>query len=117
MHFIATLFKSNKLYQIERDISLPFYCHFVRAYWTQILTAVRTIHKERIVHGDLKPQNFVLVNNVLKLIDFGASRQMPKNENVIFVYDKVIGTPDYMGPEGFIKGDQGVKIGTVRNVL
>ena len=34
---------------------------FVRWMWRQMLAAVATIHDERIVHGDLKPANFVMV--------------------------------------------------------
>lgn len=46
----------------------------VRLYWEQMLEAVHTIHEERIVHGDLKPANFVCVQGRLKLIDFGIAK-------------------------------------------
>ncbi len=39
-----------------------------------MLEAVHTIHEERIIHGDLKPANFVFVQGMLKLIDFGIAR-------------------------------------------
>lgn len=39
-----------------------------------MLEAVHTIHEERIVHGDLKPANFVCVQGRLKLIDFGIAK-------------------------------------------
>lgn len=36
--------------------------------------AVDTIHRERIVHSDLKPANFLVVEGQLKLIDFGIAK-------------------------------------------
>jgi serine/threonine-protein kinase TTK/MPS1 len=48
--------------------------NFLRLCWQQILEAVHTIHEERIVHADLKPANFVVVQGCLKLIDFGLAK-------------------------------------------
>lgn len=50
------------------------------------------------MHADLKPANFVLVNNMVKLIDFGIAAQIVANENT--VYRKGIqGTLNYISPE------------------
>ena len=38
------------------------------------MQAVDTIHRERIVHSDLKPANFLVVEGQLKLIDFGIAK-------------------------------------------
>ncbi|XP_056267253.1 dual specificity protein kinase Ttk-like, partial [Pseudoliparis swirei] len=45
-------------------------------YWKNMLEAVQTIHKHGIVHSDLKPANFVIVNASLKLIDFGIANRI-----------------------------------------
>ena len=34
------------------------------------------MHEKRVVHGDLKPANFLMVNKELKLIDFGIAKQV-----------------------------------------
>ena len=47
--------------------------NFIRLYWQQMLQAVHTIHEKRIIHSDLKPANFLVVQGTLKLIDFGIS--------------------------------------------
>jgi serine/threonine-protein kinase TTK/MPS1 len=48
--------------------------NFIRLYWQQMLAAVDSIHRERIVHSDLKPANFLVVEGQLKLIDFGIAK-------------------------------------------
>ena len=37
--------------------------NLIRVYWQQMLEALACVHsdEERIVHGDIKPQNYVLV--------------------------------------------------------
>ena len=47
-----------------------------KMYWKQMLCAVNAIHKQGIIHTDLKPANFLLVNNNLKLIDFGIANSV-----------------------------------------
>lgn len=56
--------------------------NFIRLYWEQMLHAVDTIHKERIVHSDLKPANFLMVEGQLKLIDFGIAKAIQSGKSV-----------------------------------
>lgn len=66
-----------------------------------MLESVYTIHQERIVHGDLKPANFILVKNSLKIIDFGISKPIHKNTTNI-IRNFQIGTLNYMSPEAVL---------------
>lgn len=72
--------------------------NFVRMYWEQMLSAVHTIHEEKIVHSDLKPSNFLLVGGNLKLIDFGIAKRIA-NDTTNIHRDHQVGTVNYMSPE------------------
>ena len=50
--------------------------NFICMYWQQMLLAVDVIHKAKVIHGDLKPANFLCVRGALKLIDFGIANEM-----------------------------------------
>ena len=42
-----------------------------------------TIHEARIVHSDLKPANFLMVEGQLKLIDFGIAKAIQSDTTSI----------------------------------
>ncbi|KAF5905732.1 dual specificity protein kinase TTK, partial [Clarias magur] len=67
-------------------------------YWRNMLEAVQTIHKHGIVHSDLKPANFVIVNASLKLIDFGIANHIQPDMTSV-MKDSQVGTLNYMPPE------------------
>ncbi|VDO92381.1 unnamed protein product [Schistosoma margrebowiei] len=67
-------------------------------YWDQMLRCVKALHDRRIVHLDLKPQNFVLVYGQLKLIDLGLSRLLPDDSTTVIHWLK-LGTLSFMSPE------------------
>jgi serine/threonine-protein kinase len=62
----------------------------------QVCRGLAAVHKAGIVHGDLKPQNvMVLPNGVAKLMDFGVARVRTRRGAA----QTVGGTPLYMSPE------------------
>ncbi|KAL8000477.1 putative protein kinase domain, mad3/Bub1 region 1, protein kinase Mps1 family [Plasmopara halstedii] len=79
--------------------------NMLRVIWTQMLEAVNAIHQKRIIHGDLKPANFLFVNGVLKLIDFGIAKTI-SNDTTNIERDSQIGTVNFMSPEA-IQGNSG----------
>lgn len=75
---------------------------FVRHYWKEMLECVEAVHEHDIVHSDLKPHNFVLVQGRLKLIDFGIANAIQTDETVNVHRETQIGTPNYMSPESLM---------------
>jgi hypothetical protein len=71
---------------------------FLRMLWQEMIEAVDHIHQNRIVHGDLKPANFVFVKGHLKLIDFGIAKAF-SNDTTNIYRESQIGTVNYMSPE------------------
>ena len=65
-----------------------------------LLETVDYIHSSGIVHRDLKPENLLLISNtsdvVIKICDFGFA---DKVADLIFPYQDVCGTPNFVAPE------------------
>eukprot|EP00494_Astrolonche_serrata_P006769 UN06794 len=65
----------------------------------QIFTGLEFMHANRVVHCDLKPDNFLFKtkdeNAVLKIIDFGMSKRLPRSQTL----KMLCGTPYYTAPE------------------
>ena len=75
----------------------------------QCASGLSAAHEKRIVHGDLKPENIMVVEKTgdIKLCDFGLSRRTLDVTTVndssstvgLFSENVVVGTPAYMAPE------------------
>ncbi|CAB1326289.1 unnamed protein product [Coregonus sp. 'balchen'] len=65
----------------------------------QILEGVAFLHRNNIVHLDLKLQNILLTSGCplgdIKIVDFGLSRRLCQNQEL----REIIGTPEYVAPE------------------
>ncbi|KAG7334796.1 hypothetical protein KOW79_001392 [Hemibagrus wyckioides] len=65
----------------------------------QILTGVAFLHRNNVVHLDLKPQNILLTSaqplGDIRIVDFGLSRQVDNKSEV----REILGTPEYVAPE------------------
>lgn len=79
---------------------------FVRFYWKEMLECLAAVHSRDIVHSDLKPANFVVVQGRLKLIDFGIANAIQTDETVNVHRETQIGTPNYMSPESLMDTQQ-----------
>ncbi len=70
-------------------------------YVRQACEALQYVHDQQILHRDVKPQNLILGEQGVVLVDFGIARVMEEVEASATVG---IGTPRYMAPEVFAGG-------------
>ncbi|XP_074519393.1 myosin light chain kinase, smooth muscle-like isoform X2 [Halichoeres trimaculatus] len=67
-------------------------------YMQQILEGIRYVHKQNIVHLDLKPENIVCVDTTgtqIKIIDFGLASKLEEGKPLMVMH----GTPEFVAPE------------------
>jgi serine/threonine protein kinase len=110
--YIESFVESSKLYIVmehadggdlsaaiaKRKTDNKFYCEEeAMRIFVQICLALRHIHKQNILHRDLKSQNIFLTSNgMVKLGDFGIAKVLDASEDQAKTQ---IGTPYYLSPE------------------
>ena len=63
----------------------------------QIILGIQFIHKNKIVHRDIKLDNILIdLNNKIKICDFGVSKKIINNNDLMY---EQCGTPTYIAPE------------------
>ncbi|MGO9955116.1 MAG: protein kinase domain-containing protein [Solirubrobacteraceae bacterium] len=67
-------------------------------YVRQACEALQYVHDQQIVHRDVKPQNLIIAEHGVVLVDFGIARTLDESESSGTVG---IGTPRFMAPEVF----------------
>ncbi len=70
-------------------------------YVRQACEALQYVHDQQIIHRDVKPQNLILGEQGVVLVDFGIARLLDEPESQGTVG---IGTPRFMAPEVFAGG-------------
>jgi serine/threonine protein kinase len=65
----------------------------------QAASALASLHRKGLLHGDLKPENIILLSgNGVRVIDLGSAHR-PGENNSLLEQGYIVGTPDYLAPE------------------
>jgi serine/threonine protein kinase len=95
-HFVMEYVQGVTLTEACRALSLEQKVEVVH----RIVLAVEFLHRNGMVHRDLKPGN-ILVGADLepKLLDFGLAQRSDESGNRVTQAGQAVGTPDYFSPE------------------
>jgi eukaryotic-like serine/threonine-protein kinase len=87
---LRSVLNEEKKFTAERAIRLAL----------EICEALEYIHKQGVVHRDLKPDNIMVASDDrIKLIDFGIASSAGAKRLTFAKFTPSMGTPDYVSPE------------------
>ncbi|XP_051567682.1 myosin light chain kinase, smooth muscle-like isoform X1 [Myxocyprinus asiaticus] len=98
MVMVMEMISGGELFERIVDEDFELTEREVIKYMLQIIDGVQFIHKQGIVHLDLKPENIMCVNKTgskIKLIDFGLARRLEDSGTLKVMF----GTPEFVAPE------------------
>ena len=98
-YIIQDLAENGELFDYIYFLKKPFSEKISAKIFYKIIKLIKNIHEKNIAHCDLKLENILVDNNYnLKLIDFGFSHKISKNNknNLIYIFQ---GTETYCSPE------------------
>lgn len=89
LNIVFEYVEKTVLEDIETNVSgVPL--HLIRSYLYQLLKALRYLHRNGIIHRDVKPENLLVDGQgVLKLCDFGFARRMNESGVIIRPNDRL----------------------------
>lgn len=95
-YIVMEYVKGESIGNIIKDQG-PFEVNIAINIFNQIFSGIYHAHKKGIIHRDVKPNNFILTPNVVKITDFGIAHII---SNTGYTMDgSMLGTPKYMSPE------------------
>ena len=101
----SPLITTNYYYNEDKRNNNGFYWSYImerteKVHITkQLLTSVFELHLLNIIHGDIKSENFVYTNNILKMIDFNTSIDVGSKKEIKI--ECKFGTEGYIAPEQY----------------
>ncbi|VDK87126.1 unnamed protein product [Onchocerca ochengi] len=97
LHIVMEFIKGGELFTHLCNKG-AFDIHSAKFYIAELIIAIDSVHKRKVVYRDLKLENILLdENGHIKLTDFGLSKEL--NDNELHRANSYCGTIEYMAPE------------------
>ncbi|KAM8806948.1 striated muscle preferentially expressed protein kinase [Eudromia elegans] len=84
---------------LDRMARKPSVCESeVRSYMRQVLEGICYLHRQKVLHLDIKPENLLMADSSseqVRICDFGNAQELTPDEPQYCKY----GTPEFVGPE------------------
>jgi eukaryotic-like serine/threonine-protein kinase len=71
----------------------------VRQVLAQLAEGIAYLHAHGVIHRDVKPSNVLVVDDTVKLLDFGLALERRRAEEELARETKLVGTAAYLAPE------------------
>eukprot|EP00934_Nitzschia_sp_Nitz4_P007087 Nitzschia sp. Nitz4//scaffold238_size30058//26817//28322//NITZ4_008007-RA/size30058-processed-gene-0.57-mRNA-1//1//CDS//3329543552//7077//frame0 len=95
------LYQMNKMFRPRLHENSNYQDSIVAAF--HISSALRYMHKQRLIHRDLKPENVGFdARGDIKIFDFGLAKEMPPHNgfvDAVYLFTAMCGSPRYMAEE------------------
>ena len=96
----------DRLLQVRKTAGVSFSIDEIEPIFAQIALGLIELHRT-IIHGDLKPQNIIILPDTLKIADFGMGRildnpdfvsiQLAQSDNYYYLSPEIISDPVHIG--------------------
>ena len=97
-YIVMELIKGKTLKEIITEENGPLPWKWSLNVVTQIASALETVHKNNIVHRDIKPHNIIITEDgIAKVTDFGIAKAV--SNSTITAFGTTIGSVHYFSPE------------------
>jgi 3-phosphoinositide dependent protein kinase-1 len=107
LYYVVELAHKGDLQKLLNDI-YALDIAMARPLLGQVLLALAHMHKARILHRDLKPDNILVDDrNRVKIADFGTSKIFDKNGPFSCQRGSFVGSADYVSPEVLSEAETG----------
>ena len=111
-YIIEELAENGELFDYIYELKEGFSEKISAKIFSKILSKLKILHDNRIVHCDIKPENIIVGNDFnIKLIDFGFCEILGKEDNYIYDYkgSEVYSAPEVRNRNNNIYGYDGIK--------
>ncbi|MBA3457306.1 MAG: protein kinase [Deltaproteobacteria bacterium] len=71
----------------------------IRSVLTQLAEGLAFLHARGVIHRDIKPSNAIVVDGVVKLLDFGLALERRRQDDEVARETRLVGTAAYLSPE------------------